>query len=267
VSFVRRSIVIASTRPVAKYPGVRLSVEALRQMRDNLAAGQIPMAFDHDVTRPLRGVVLEPRIEADGDHYRLVGELEIEQDDWDYMQARFAQAGVGGGFSFSATEQQAHLDGPPDMPPLMLSADAAAYSDEQRLRAGAMLARVAPVEVNRLYQFNVDAATIMLAIVVPMLVNLSTSFMYDALKDALLELLGGREKRDDERAPLASSRVQLELEHEDGRKQYALIESDDPELVRAAIDSLGRVIASADDQLRFDAADRLWLPPGGRDEQ
>jgi hypothetical protein len=148
------------------------------------------------------------------------------------------------------------------VPSLSLSADAAAYSDEQRLRAGQMLSRVAPVEVNRLYQFNVDSATILLVIVLPMLVGLSTNFLHDVLKDALLELLPGR--RDDE---TVRSRVQIELEHEDGRKQHALIESDDPEVVRAAIDSLGQVIADADERLRFDPVDRLWLPPGPRDEQ
>jgi hypothetical protein len=102
----------------------------------------------------MRGLVLEPRIEAAGEYHSLVGELEIEEDDWDYMQARFAEAGVSGGFSFSAGEFQAHLDGPSGVPSLVLSADAAAYSGEQRLRAGEMLARIAPVEVNRLYQFR-----------------------------------------------------------------------------------------------------------------
>jgi hypothetical protein len=262
VSLVRRSIVVASTHPVAKYGGVALSLEALSDMRDELAAGDVPMAFDHDVTLPMRGRVLEPRIQAVGEYHQLVGELEFEEEDWDYMQARFAEAGVGGGISFTAGEFQAHLDGPSDVPPLLLAADAAAYSDEQRLRAGEMLTRVAPVEVNRLYQFNIDVATIMLVIVVPMLVNLSTSFMFEVFKDALLELLKGR--AEDEGARLSRSRIQLELEHEDGRKQHALIETDDPEVVRAAIDSLSRVVDTPADRLRFDPVHRLWLPPGSR---
>jgi hypothetical protein len=73
----------------------------------------MPMLFDHDVTRPMRGVVLRPRIEAFEGYHRLVGELEIEEDDWDYMQARFAAAGVAGGISFSAGERRHALTAPP----------------------------------------------------------------------------------------------------------------------------------------------------------
>jgi hypothetical protein len=114
---VRRSIVVATTHPVAKYGGIALSVEALNQLRDKLATGQIPMLFDHDVMRPMDGTVIEPRIEADGDEYRLVGEMEIDENDWEFIQRHFERAGVPGGISFGASEPQTRLDGQVTCPP------------------------------------------------------------------------------------------------------------------------------------------------------
>jgi hypothetical protein len=55
---------VASTHPVEKYNGVRLSEGALRQMGRALSEGDVPLTFDHSSLMQLRGSNVAAEVES-----------------------------------------------------------------------------------------------------------------------------------------------------------------------------------------------------------
>jgi hypothetical protein len=163
MSLIVVSARVASTHPVAKYPGWRLSKEVLESMAERLAAGEIPMLFDHDARNPIEARCLDTKVVSlEGGNAALETTFEIEADAWAQIQQRFADAGVPGGFSFTATAPQAAPASGRDAI-VTLAADAAAWTDEDRVEAGELLDAVIPTQTDRLFQYSaVDLATIYL---------------------------------------------------------------------------------------------------------
>jgi hypothetical protein len=227
MSKVTVTATLATTRPVEKYGGVQIALVALEQMRDQIKVGGMPMQMTHRATKALDATVLDVRIEqiADDEH-ALVIDLEAEEASWQTVEAEWSAAGVPGGFSAALTERQEEVDGPA-APPVTFSSDAGAYSDEERTEAAKLFAASAPVEVLRLFQFSE-----------PEFAKIAVEFSREvgaSLLAAGIGFLVGRRK--------GSSHVEFRRIEPDGTVTTAVLDTSDPEIVRAAAQSLDSIEA------------------------
>ena len=236
---------IASTLPVARYPGWRISREALVQMATELVAGTVPMVFEHDVTDRLNAdIVAAEVVDIGDDEAALEAEFEIDADAWQRLQDRFQAAGVRGGFSFSAASTQAvPADGL--APAVTIAADAAAWSDAERLEAARSLAAVAPTQIDRLFQYS----AIELAAVFLILKDVGLGVLGNAAFEALKSLMSRR--------PEVVTRIEIHRPRADGTVAKAVVVTSDPEVVRVAIEALAP--APLGDIAWYDTEKRLWL--------
>lgn len=236
---------VASTHPVAKYQGWRLSAEALEGLAERLKSGEIPMLFDHDVREPISADFLDAQVVPLGDgNSVLEATFEIDADAWEKIEDGFAQAGVPGGFSFTATVPQT-APGSGEAPMVTLAADAAAWTDQDRAEAGALLDAVAPTRTDRLFQYSgIELATILIVLAEGVGVGVLGNAAYDALKRLLNRRTG-------------ETRIEVHRHSADGTSQKAIITTEDPAIAREALESLeseqsGRTVT-------FDTQKRLWL--------
>jgi len=235
---------IASTHPVEKYPGWQLSAESLREAAERLTAGDVPMLFDHDARHTIATQCLEAQvIPLDDGHWALEATFDVDANAWSKVEAKLTDAGVPGGFSFSATAPQVKpTSGNKAL--VTLAADAAAWTDRDRAEAGALLDAVVPTRTDRLFQYSgVELATIFL-----ILHEVGLGVLGNAVYDALKHLLLRRR---------ADSRIELHRSTPDGAVVKAIVTTNDPEIARAALETL-----ETDQRTpvaHFDAQKRLWL--------
>src|SRR4051812_3192016 len=98
---------IAGTEPMEKYGGVALDVRVLHQMATALNAGRVPMNFGHSPFEPIEATnVHAVVVGTDNGQHALDATFDVDADAWARVQERFDEAGVRGGFSFSAGEKQ-----------------------------------------------------------------------------------------------------------------------------------------------------------------
>lgn len=245
---------VATTHEVEKYGGVHLTLEQLEEMRDKLADGKVPMVNNHSALQGLSARNVDARVEEteDGEH-ALVVDFEIPEAQWEAVEQSWKSAGASGGFSVAVTGLQEELAGPSEKP-IIISADAAAYSDEARAEAGRLLSEAGSVEVRRLYQFgSTEMARVALDLLPQILVGISSGLF----THAIVEALGGLVRTQPE-----PSVIELRMQEKEGIHKTAVITTNDPEIVRAAIESLDQAASSDVAVQQFDATRRLWLPPG-----
>jgi hypothetical protein len=214
-----------TTHPVAKYGGVKVPLETLKKLLVQLQQGQIPMQMDHKVLETVDATMLAHRIEqtADGEH-ALLAEFEADEDAWAAVEDRWRAAGVPGGFSVALTQHQETVDGPAASP-VTLIADAGAFPDQARAEAAELLSEWAPVEVLRLFQFSE-----------PEFAKLVIEFGREAaaalFAGGIMYLVGRHQ---------GSSHVEFRREEPDGSVTTAVLDTSDPEIVRAAAEKLDQV--------------------------
>lgn len=81
---------IASTHPVEKYRGVRLSEGALRQFKETIEAGGLPMNFDHSSLNPIEARFLSARIvDLDDGELALEATFEVDAEAWKEVEDRW----------------------------------------------------------------------------------------------------------------------------------------------------------------------------------
>lgn len=242
------SAVLASTQRVEKYGGVRLTVEALEGLRDQLNEGHVPMQMNHSALKRLDAQVVDARIEERPDReHVLVVDLDFDEDDWAAVEAEWTEAGVLGGFSAAATEIQEKVDGPPERH-VVLIADAGAYSDEIRAKAAQAFSGQAKVEVRRLYQF---AEPEVAKIAVEFAMAIAADLAAGGLINALMALVGSRQ---------GPSVIEFKLEQPDGGTKTALVETDDPDMVRVAAEGLTQIDSTSQSVLVLDVDGMTWRP-------
>lgn len=222
---------VASTHPVAKYGGVRLSKGVLREMEAALNSGAVPMTFDHSSLALLQTQNLVAEVvELDDGEQALNATFEIEEEAWRSVQDEFDKVGVSGGWSFTAGEPQIRPS-KGQRALLVISADAGAFTDADRKAAWEAIPEPVPAQVNRLFQFSAatEAARVIVEIwpeiAVAFGVNLSSSVIYDGLKRLLSN---GREK----------TTIEIRRNYADGAETNAIVTTDDPEVVRLALERL-----------------------------
>jgi hypothetical protein len=244
MGFTNVKATIATTGPVPKYTGWRLSRGVLQDMAERLAQNTVPMLFDHDAREPIECRVISTQVvqRTDGE-WALEAELSFDDESWCAIQDRFDAAGAPGGFSFTASVTQQHpKTGAPAE--VCLAADAAAWTDRDRAEAGALLDEIVPTRVDRLFQYSaVELATILL-----LLGNVALGVLGNATYDVIKRLMRGR---------TGLTRVEIEFSKADGSAAKAVILTDDPEVVREALDALSSKEPSA--TMHYDVNRRLWL--------
>jgi hypothetical protein len=106
MSNVTMTATLMTTHRVPKYGGVRVALEALEQMRDQIAVAGMPMHMNHRATNALDATILDVRIEqmADEEH-ALVIDFEADQSDWREVEETWTAAGAPGGFSAAFTQR------------------------------------------------------------------------------------------------------------------------------------------------------------------
>jgi hypothetical protein len=235
---------VASTHPVEKYDGIRFGREAMEQLADAFNAGTVPMNFDHSALMPLEATNLTARVvDLDDGESAVDMTFDIDEEVWRSIEDRFSAAGVPGGFSFTAGALQ--ISPPHGMKPvLVISADAAAFTDSERAKAGEVLSSLGPTQVNRLYQLSaVDLARVIIEIWPSLAIGVASSGLYDALKG----LVSGRGE---------PTTIEIHRHRPDGSETKAIIRTEEPEVVRIALENL------ADEQLarsiHFDADRQVW---------
>jgi hypothetical protein len=222
---------IATTHPVVKYGGMRLSRGVLREMEGALNSGTVPMTFNHSSLAVLQTQNLVAEVvELDDGEQALDATFEIEEEAWRSVEGEFDRVGAVGGWSFTAGEPQIRpTEG--RSPLIVISADAAAFSDADRKAAWEAIPEAVPAQVNRLFQFS--AATEVARVIVEIWpevaialgVNLSSSVIYDSLKRLFSK---GREQ----------TTIEIRRNYADGTETNAIVTTDDPEVVGLALERL-----------------------------
>lgn len=234
---------VASTHPVEKYPGWRLSHEALLLLADKLNSGGVPVLFDHEVGDPIPVSNVDAAVvKTDDGEFAVEASFDVDSEIWASVQSRFKAAGVRGGFSFSATvPQRASSSGLAER--AVIAADAAAWSDAERDEAQRILDEVVPTASARLFQYSaVEIATVILHLSESVGLGVLGSAAYDALK-ALV------------RTRKAPTRIEIRRDAPDGSSVTAVITTDDPSVVDTALESLPEVQTSP---IHYKPPERLW---------
>ena len=213
---------LASTRPIDKYGGVQIALRALEQMRDQIQRGSMPLHMNHRATGSLQANVCDVRIEqiSDTEHAFFV-DFEADEDAWAAVESGWKAAGVPGGFSVAVTEKQEEVDGPPGSVAVFAS-DAGAYTDEERAEAARLISEVSSVEVLRLFQFSE-----------PEFAKIALEFSREVGAGLLVSAIGflvGRRS--------GVSHIEMRRKEPDGTITTAILDTNNPEIVRAAAESL-----------------------------
>jgi hypothetical protein len=178
--------------------------------------------MDHKVLDSIDAKIHGVRIEqmSDGEHALFV-DFEADEDAWKAVEARWDAAGVPGGFSVAVTQHQEKLDGPV-VSPVRLISDVGTYTDRDRAAAAEILSETAPVEVLRLYQFS-DLEFAKLVI------EFGREVGAALLSGGVMYLVGRHQ---------GTSHVEFRSEESDGSVTTAVLDTADPEIVRAAAQKL-----------------------------
>lgn len=235
---------LAATGPVDKYPGWTLAPDALHRLADRLVAGDIPMLFDHDAHQRIEARCIDANVvPLEDGRFVLEATFEVDADAWKGVQSTFDEAGVAGGFSFSATVDQT----PPrsgEEAAVTIAADAAAWTDADRDEARALLDAVVPTRSARLFQYSVIELATVYLVLGPVAFGVLGNAAYDAIK----HLVGRR---------TGKTRVEIHRQESDGTVTKAIVTTGDPDVAHAALESLPR--KQAQPVVSFDTTKRLWL--------
>jgi hypothetical protein len=238
---------IATTNIVGKYPDWEIPPSVLEAMAEELRKGRLPLLFDHDLTQRLDGRVVEAQVvDTDDGHRAVEVELDVDAETWESVDARFKEAGVLGGFSYRATAIQE--PSPSRLPAsVVIAADAAAWSDDDRKEAASLIEAAAPTDAAYLFEFSaIEIATILLV-----LEGIGIGVLGNGAYDAIKKLVSKRQQ-------VAPTRIEVHERRADGSEQKAVLITSDPELAAEALKQLAEIRRPAK-VLTFDQNERLWL--------
>jgi predicted RNase H-like HicB family nuclease len=240
--------VVATNHPLPAYGGVRVDESVLYELVKAIRSGSLPMLIGHDIRRPLSPTILDARVRERSDGYKEVWiRFTVDASAWAQFEEDLAASAAPGGFSFAFAEPIANL--PPrtsdSLATVAIEADASHWSDADLLAAAQDLRSVGPVHVGRRYQFALEplAVVVLTLVLLPVLTGLATNAIYDGLKRFL-----GRGRR---------TIFQFRIEREDGRNFDARLETDDPEVLRHAIEAFDR-LAHSEKLNEWDDRERTW---------
>ena len=240
--------IVATDHPLPAYGGIRVDESVLHDIAEAIRSGSLPMLIGHDIRRPLNPTVLDAQVRQKPDGYKEVWiKFTVEAEAWAQFEGELPASGAPGGFSFAASEPIADLPAltAESVAPVALEADASHWSDEDLLAAAEDLRAIGSVHVGRRYQFAFDplavvALTLGLA---PIVTGLITNTLYDGLKRFL--------------RPGQHTIFQFRVERENGNIVDARLETDDPNVLRHAIDAFDRLV-NPEQLNEWDEGERTW---------
>lgn len=247
---------VATTHALPAYGGIRLAENAIRQMAEQLAAGAIPMRYQHDLARPVFASNVIAGIEEleDGELAAWI-EFDVDEDQWALVQQEWANAGAPGGFSFSTAESFATRGEPPY--DVQIAADASYFDDAFLVAAAAdSLPTDVTVELARLYQFSwIPDPKIMIDLTQSILVsipgNLLSSYLYD---------LGSKFKSrltPDPRPPIFEIRVRRTRR---SRTTTVKISTTSDDGLRRAMEAVPAILRAEGQTAHWDDEGQRWEP-------
>lgn len=240
--------VVATDQPLPAYGGVRVDESVLYDLTEAIRSGSLPMLVGHDIRRPLNPTILDAQVRGRSDGYKEAWiRFTVDADAWAEFEEELAASGAPGGFSFAFSEPIANLPvlTGDSVASVAIEADASHWSDADLLAAAEDLQAVGPVHVGRRYQFAFEplAVVVLTLVLVPILTGLVTNALYDALKRFLRQ---GR-----------STIFQFRVEREDGSRADARLETEDPEVLRHAIEAFGQLV-NPEQLNEWDERERTW---------
>jgi len=228
---------ITTTHPVAAYGGVQLSEDVVRSIANAIASGEMPMLFNHDLSRPMHTSNVAAGVEPTEDGYLAAwAEFDVDQSAWEAYEAERDALGAPGGMSFAAASP---IPGHDDIeePEVLIAADAAHFSDDEILAGERKLSALGRSLGSRYYQFSVipDAKVVLdftLGALDGVSINLLAATLYDTAKSFL--------------KPRRATIFNLVAKQGSrGRRSLKLhLAADDPEALRVAMERAAEVLKS-----------------------
>jgi|SRR5687767_14903188 len=255
VATIRVSVVVATDGHVGKYGGISLAPEALHSMAEALNSGGIPMTWNHDPRQPVKAKNVTARVEElESGRLAVVAEFDVEADAWAEIESHFADAGVPGGFSFTASTPISVI-GPETADRITLAAEADHFDEADVVAAAELLAMETSVHAQTLFQFSAvqEVARIIIEMGAGVIVVLGPEIIGAALYDAVKLLLGRK------RQP-GRTMVDFRVEEGNGvRRTQAIVVTDDPEVAGTAIRECYRQISDLRGIVEYDPLTGTWV--------
>jgi hypothetical protein len=228
---------VTTTHPVAAYGGIQLSEDVVRDIAAAIASGDMPMLFNHDLSRPMHTSNVVAGVEPTEDGYLAAwAEFDVEQSAWEAFEAERDALGAPGGMSFAAAspipdhEELEESD-------ILIAADAAHFSDEEILVGERKLSALGKAHGSRYYQFAVipDSKVVFdftIAVLGGVSLNVLAAILYDTAKSFLKP----------RRATIFNLAVK---QGRGGRRSLKLhLAADGPEALRVAMERAAEVLKS-----------------------
>lgn len=244
--------VVASSRPMAAYGGVRLPEQAVRDFADSVRNGRVPFGLHHDPRINLDARLIDVSVWR-GDDGETVAEAAIEVDEDEYISK--GGASVTG---FSASGTTPFLGEEIADPDIVISADAAWFSDAQIRAAHVALAdQGVAVRSNRLYQFSdTPPAVVLLTFVGQQIATMPTgvicNYIYDSLKNLFTRKKGVS-------SDLEPSDFAVSFDPKSGRMTKLHLRTSSADIFKQAVDKLPGIIeANANHVYEYSEDRQSW---------
>lgn len=227
---------VATSHPLETvYGSIALTDENLHQIASAFRGGMIPMTFNHNSDHTLLVENVESGIEVTEDGHKAVwAEFDVPDEEWEFVSGQFENAGVIGGFSYTAGEV---ISGPEAGADIELAADAHHFSDEEIVHAAGLLGRGYSVQAQHIFQFSIlpDAA-----VFVSLAVSLVESVPGNILSQLLYDSMRGLFR------PAQENVFNFRLKARNGKiKSKIRIATNDPDVLRDTIQQLPDIFREA----------------------
>lgn len=245
---------VATTHPIRAYGGVQLAESAVRQIAEAMAAGRIPMQYNHDLSRPSTAVIIATGVEPTEDgHLAAWVEFDVDEDEWELYEQEKREAGAPGGMSFSTMEPFANRgEAPYDVE---IAADAAYFDDAIIVSAAAeALPGELRVQLARYYQFAwIPEPKVVIDLAAQVLLSIPgevlSAYLYDLAIRFRSKLAGKPQK------PIFELRVRRTPI---SRSTRIKLVADDADELRQAMQAIPEILRAEGETAYWDNSARRW---------
>lgn len=256
---------------IEAYGGVKIPVESLQSLADQVNSTGIPWHVDHNMAQPLRVRSFEAFVESRPDGiYELRFEAELHQDDVPWIETHAKMSATV--MAPLARDRKAKQH---DGAHLRISADHAWFTDDSLIEAENQLTSNGidkeDIQVERAYQFGFyPDPQIFIEVFYPFFQSMAPNVLWDAIKALFLR------RRDSIDSDVDTPSV-INISVVDGERSVTgIVSTTDQAVAQQAIDSInkateaffqsGPTSTSPDknsETIVWDVEKKRWIPPGG----